>query len=464
VKDLPHLIAARESEIVECKESWNDDCLKALAALANTQGGTLLVGVADNGGVVGWFGDGKEQERVSSQITTLLQVHPISMTVLTENEKPVLAVQMVKAVSPVAMRGRYYRRVGNSSREVPAEELPRFLLERTGQSWDAVPGDFSIDAVADKTIADFKVLAKARLSRISPSDSVQTVLTNLRLTGADGRLLRAAVLLFGRDPQRLSTSAQVQIGHFKDDTTILNDRRVEGNLFDQLDQVTQALREYLFVRYEIPVEMGERRGVEALQREEIWEYPYDALREAVINALIHRDYTSTGRVQIRVYDDRLVITNPGGLPDGLTVNDLLQEPHESLPRNPILAQVFYYADLVEQWGSGTIRMIQACRIQKLPIPEFQSTPNSFTVTFHRGVPTDERLRRLGLIERQVKAVHFIRERGSISNAEYQSLTGVPRRTAARDLEQMEGRGVVTRSAQAGRSVRYALSVNVPNVP
>ena len=193
---------------------------------------------------------------------------------------------------------------------MPAEELPRFLLERTGQSWDAVPGDFGIEAMSGKTLEDFKVLAKLRLTKIAPSDSIKTMLNNLRLTNADGRLLRAAMLLFGRDPQRFSTSAQVQVGRFKDDATILNDRRVEGNLFEQLAEVTQVLREYLFVRYNIPSEMGERRGVEALQREEIWEYPYKALREAIINALIHRDYTSTGRVQIRVYIETPLILRP----------------------------------------------------------------------------------------------------------------------------------------------------------
>src|SRR5205823_1684926 len=81
MSDLPHLIAARESERIECKEVWDEDCLKVLAALANTQGGTLLVGVADNGRVVGWHGDGKEQERVSSQIVDKLHVHPLSIRV-----------------------------------------------------------------------------------------------------------------------------------------------------------------------------------------------------------------------------------------------------------------------------------------------------------------------------------------------------------------------------------------------
>jgi ATP-dependent DNA helicase RecG len=467
VVDLSALLAAPESETVECKEAWDDDALKALAALANTRGGTLLVGVADDRRrSPGWHGDGREQERISNQITSTLHVHPVSMTIESLHTTPVLAVQMSRAASPVGVRGRYYRRVGNSTREVPAEELPRFLLEHTGQSWDAIPGDFRLDDLAPRTLSDFKAMAQARLPAISPANSLQDMLNNLRLTAADGRLLRSALLLFGRDPQRLVPSAQIQIGRFKDDATILDDRRIEGNLLQQLEQVVQALRHYLFVRYEIPTGMGERTGVQAVQRDEIWEYPFGALREAVINALVHRDYTSTGRVQIRLCDDRVVITNPGGLPEGLTVGHLVQEPHPSLPRNPILAQVFYYANLVEQWGTGTIRMLRACQAQGLPPPEFESTPTQFSVTFRKDILTDERLRRMGLTARQVSALRYIRERGSISNSEHQALTGVARRTAARDLEDLENLGLVTRSAQTGRAVRYMLSTapNVPNVP
>jgi ATP-dependent DNA helicase RecG len=206
----------------------------------------------------------------------------------------------------------------------------------------------------------------------------------------------------------------------------------------------------------------------SLQRQEIWEYPLSAVREAILNALIHRDYTSTGRIQIRVYDDRMVITNPGGLPEGITVSDLLREPHGSLPRNPILAQVCYYARYVEQWGSGTIRMRNACRDQGLPDPEFESTPSTFTVTLRRDVFSDENLRRMGMNERQIRALHFVRQNGSISNSQYQSLTGVARRTAARDLEHLEAQGVLLRPVQAGRAVRYVLAThplkNGPNVP
>ena len=108
--------------------------MTALAALANTRGGTLRIGVRDNGSVLGWDGGGKEQEAISNQIVNSLHVHPASILVEHRGDKPILAIQMHRSASPVALRDRYYRRVGNSSRELPAEELPRFLLERIGQT------------------------------------------------------------------------------------------------------------------------------------------------------------------------------------------------------------------------------------------------------------------------------------------------------------------------------------------
>lgn len=284
----------------------------------------------------------------------------------------------------------------------------------------------------------------------------------------ESRIKRAALLLFGKDPQRLTPTAQVQIGRFKDEETILDDRQINGDLFSQISQVEQSLRNYFFVRYEFPTSREGHTGVEAMQREEVWEYPYRAVREAVINALIHRDYTSTGRVQIRVYDDRMVISNPGGLQAGLQVSDLLRAPHDSLPRNPILAQVCYYAGLVEQWGSGTIRMRNACRAQGLPDPIFQSTATSFSVTLRKDILWETRLQQAGLTDRQIEVMQYIRRNGSINNTEHQAITGVARRTAARDLEHLEAIGLLQRSGQLGRSVHYVLNsaseLNVPNVP
>jgi ATP-dependent DNA helicase RecG len=454
--DMAALLAAGETEAVERKESWNDDCLKALAALTNTRGGTLLVGVTDDGRVVGWQGDGKEQERISNQIVATLRILPLEIAVETHAGQPVLVIEMARAAAPVAVRGRYYRRVGNSTREVPEESLHRFLLERTGQFWDALPCDVGLDALDAKTIGDFKALAKPRLPELSPDDSIERILGNLKLLTSEGRLLRGAPLLFGQNRAvgYVALSAQVHMGRFKDPITIIDDKMFGGNLFQQLNAAMTQFRQYLQVRFEFHKQMGELSGLEAAQRIEIWDYPLDALREAVANALLHRDYTSASQTTVQVFDDSVVISNPGGLPDDLTVDDL-RRPHRSHPRNPSLAEAFYYASIIERWGSGTTRMAQLCRAQGLPEPEFVSTPYHFTVTFRKDPYTPERLRLLGLSERQAKAVQFARERGSISNAEYRDLTGVSDRTALRDLDGLVEAGVFTR-ASGGRQARYAL--------
>jgi ATP-dependent DNA helicase RecG len=456
MQELTALLTAPESEATERKESWGDDCLKVLAALANTRGGTLIVGVADDGHIVGWNGDGKEQERIANQIVTVLHVHPLSMTVETHVGRTALIIEMARAASPVAIRGRYYRRVGNSTRDVSEESLPRFLLERTGQSWDALPCEAQPDALDEKTVADFAVLAKPRLPDIGPSDGIERILGNLELLTPDGRLLRAAPLLFGRqrEPQRVAVSAQVHMGRFKDTVTIVDDKMFGGNLFVQLNAVMTQFRQYLQVRYEFHKEMGERSGLEAAQRIEIWDYPLDALREAVANALLHRDYTDTGQMMIQVFDDSVVISNPGGLPDDLTVEDL-RRPHRSHPRNPLLAQVFYYASLIERWGSGTTRMAQLCRAQGLPEPEFVTTPHTFVVTFRKDPYMPERLRQLGLRERQIQAVRFAQEPGSLSNADYRNLTGVSDETARQELRDLVAKGILHAQGK-GRTTRYVL--------
>ncbi|MEI6430613.1 MAG: ATP-binding protein [bacterium] len=215
-----------------------------------------------------------------------------------------------------------------------------------------------------------------------------------------------------------------------------------------------ALRTYLQVRYEFPSEAGEREGAAALQRVEVWEYPLTALREAVANALLHRDYTDTGRVMIRVYDDHILISSPGPLPEGLTVSDLSRDPHRSRLRNPLLAQAFFCAEIVERWGTGTTRMAQLCAAHGLPAPEFAEVSGEVWVTFHKDPYTDERLKAMGLSARQIQAVRYVQQHGSISNAEYRDLTKLKERTASSDLADLIKRDIFAKLQETGRGARY----------
>ena len=179
-----------------------------------------------------------------------------------------------------------------------------------------------------------------------------------------------------------------------------------------------------------------------LRRKEVWDYPLDALREAIINALIHRDYTDPSNVQIKIFDD--FIWNPGKLPEGISLEDLKKEMHPSKLRNPKIAQVFYYAGLIERWGKGMFKIVRLCLESGLPEPEFREEAGGFVVLLRKDIYTEDYLRKLGLNERQIKAVLYVKEKGSITNKEYQELFKVSRQTATRDLSELVKLGIFER--------------------
>jgi ATP-dependent DNA helicase RecG len=208
------------------------------------------------------------------------------------------------------------------------------------------------------------------------------------------------------------------------------------------------------VRYEFGEKPKKTEPLSAMQRTEIWDYPLKALREAVINALIHQDYFQTGfGIQIRFYDDCVVSTNPGGLPEGMTVDELRREGHHSLPRNTLLAQVFYFVELLEKWGTGTSRGITLCQNHGIPEPEFSAHPDWFSVTFAKDFYTIEKLRALGLSDRQIQAVRYVREQATITNKEYRELTGMSPRAALRELTDLCTREILVKQGTTGKKYR-----------
>lgn len=440
-----------ESEAIEYKQSWQEDCLKDLAAFANTRGGVLHVGVRDHGVICGWSGEGKDEEVISNKIVDTLGIHPRRIEIERHGGLCVLIIEMAQAAAPISVRGRYYRRVGNSTREIPEDERVRFLLERTGSSWDELPSSEGLEGVSESTVADFRVLAQERLPRLSPADTTTIIFEKLGLRGRDGLLKRGTFLLFGHSPQRIFRSTEVQVGRFQDDATILDERVITGNLFEQLSQTMEAIRNYVLVRYAVPTESAGRSVLEDLQRQELWEFPYAAVREAILNALVHRDYTRPGSIQVRVYNDRLSVRSPGGLIGGLTVSDLFQEPHDSLRRNPLLAEIMYYVKFVERWGTGTIRMKNACREQDAPDPQFESTEANFIVTLFKGGITA--VDRFPLNAAEYQFLEWAKTQRTFSVGDAIEILGLPRRRVTYIIQRLSLRKLLMPQG-VGRWRRY----------
>jgi len=262
----------------------------------------------------------------------------------------------------------------------------------------------------------------------------------------DGKLTNGAILLFGKDPQRHFINLCVRIGRFKTETTIIDDKWVKGNLFQQFEGTLNILRQYIGVRYEI----------KGIKREDIWDYPIPAIREAVLNALIHRDcFNIANFTVIKVYDDHIWFSNPGGLPEGITIEQL-KRPHQSCLRNPLIAKVFYLAGYIEQYGSGTVRMVEWMKEAGLPEPEYKEEMGGFSVYFYKDIYTEENLRKMGLNDRQIRAVMYVKEKGEITNKEYQKVCSTSERTASRDLADLVTKEVFEQIGTTGKGTSYRL--------
>lgn len=183
------------------------------------------------------------------------------------------------------------------------------------------------------------------------------------------------------------------------------------------------------------------------------EYPVAAMREMILNALVHRNYMGAP-IQIRVYDDKISIWNEGFLPEGLTL-EALKRSHSSRPRNPIIADVAFKGGLIDAWGRGTIKIIDTCKAAELPEPEMMQRDGGFLLTILKDTLNKEQLEKLGLNERQVKAIDYLKTKASITNKEYQSLFDVTDRTALRDLNDLLTKGLITKTGEK-KGTRYSL--------
>jgi ATP-dependent DNA helicase RecG len=275
----------------------------------------------------------------------------------------------------------------------------------------------------------------------------------------DGRrLTNAALLLFGSAPQRFHRTAEtkcVSCHGTEYRRPFASQQIYGGDLFEQADQARD------FVLAKLNRAVGTRAT--SITAPATYELPPDAVGEAIVNAIAHRDYYSHASVEIRLFADRLEVWNPGALPGNLTLADLSSD-HPSIPANPLIAESLYLTRYIEKAGSGTQRMIELCRDAGLPAPDFELRGGSFVLTLWRDWLTDEVLSGFELNERQLLAVAWIKKHGRITNTDYQKLASVAKRTAHRDLFEMLEKGVVDKLGTTGKGVSYRLAKGATKGP
>lgn len=427
-----------ESQTSEFKQIWKDEYLKTICAFANTDGGKLYIGIDDDGNIIGVEDTASILETLPNKINNRLGIIADVIAKSSEN-KSYIEIAVQKTFAPISYGGRFYQRSGSNTIELNGSNLTNFLLKRFGKTWDDVIEErFSIEEINLETIKKFKRLAKDRVPDIENENNVEELLRKLNLYDGE-HLKRAAVLLFAKNPQKYYIQSHSKIGKFLSETDVQSSEIIEGNLIDQVDTIMDILRlKYLkaYISYE------------GVHRREKLEYPYEALREAVINALIHRDYTNTTNLQIRVYDDKLVMYNGATLSDEVPVEKFSQ-PHQSKPYNPIMAMVFYKCGFIENWGKGTLNMIDECIKYGLPKPTFEYEWGSLKTTFYASKKVDEGINGglsgtiNGGLNGTIKEVYdYIQSHQGASAVDIENKLNIPLRTLQRWLKELKEKDLI----------------------
>jgi len=452
-KELKKLLVSGETETLEFKENFDRETIETAGAFANTKGGTILIGISDINKVKGVQVGRETLKNWANQISQSTEPRVIPEIELGEINKKRVTIINIKEfpIKPVSVKGRYFRRVGNSNRIMNMQEIAQMHFHSVGMSWDKLPA-------RDATIEDIDLGNVKRYVRkanetgrenIDENENPLQVLEKLELM-KEGKPTWAAILLFHKHPQRFLSQGVIHCGRFKEETIVIDDRMIEGTAIEQVDEAMNFIRKNINVRFVMT-------GRPA--REQIWDYPLEALREGIINAVCHRDYTIPSNTEVRIYDDMLIVWSPGGLPFGITIEDLYRL-HPSVLRNKGIASIFYDIGWIEQWGSGIYKMRNACVRAGLPEPQLEEY-QGFRVIFRKDIYTEEYLSKLDLNDRQIKAVMYVKEKGKITNKEYQDINNISRQMATIDLSILAKKEIFIRTGKAGKGIAYQLT-KLPN--
>lgn len=436
-----------EDQNTEFKESWRDEYLKWICGFANAQGGKIFIGKNDDGKVTGLKDSKKLLEEIPNKVKDILGII-VDIDLHKSKKGEFIEITVEPYPYPVNYKGQYYYRSGSTKQELKAAALDKFLLQKIGKRWDGVPvPKVSVKDLNQETFNFFRKRASKsqRINEESLKDSDEHLIENLQLKEGE-YLKRAAILLFHPTPESFIIGAYIKIGYFQTDDDLKFQDEIHGNLFEQIEKTIDLL----FTKY-IKAEIS----YEGINRVEKFEYPKEAIREALLNAIAHKDYSGGVPIQISVYGDKIIFWNEGRLPDKWTIKNLL-EKHASRPYNPDIANTLFRSGYIEAWGPATIKIIKECKHAGIPEPVFSYDSSDISLEFRKDIYNEKYLKSLNLNERQIKAVLYLKENGKINNSDYQNLNIVSRETATRDLKELIERQLIKPSGQKGAGAFYTL--------
>ena len=364
------MLPTTEDAKTEFKQSFSDDVIIALVAFANSKGGKVYVGMRDNGTVCGvslgkealqtWINEIKQKTEPSIiPDLEVIDVDGKQVVMLTVQEYP---------VKPVSTKGRYYVRQANSNHLMSAFEISNSILQTKNSSWDYYPciGKTLSDIDIEKVKKVMRVIAK-RNDRFNITDPME-FLRKYELIDDQNHISNGCYLMFCNDINILTT---IQMGHFASEIVIKDDYIVDSDIIEQVEEVMQFIRKHINKALIIVDTQTQN-----IQR---WDYPLDALREIVLNMIVHRDYRAKSESTIKIFSDHILFYNPGQLPDGITIEQLRQNNYVSKPYNKQIAKIFKEMGEIERFGTGVKRVCDMFIDYGLPKPEWLLTADGLVV-------------------------------------------------------------------------------------
>ena len=427
-KELEHIIAEGESEMLEFKQTFSKAVIETLVAFSNTRGGSVLIGVSDDKTIVGVSITSETVQKWMNEIkqNTSPAIFPI-IDILKFETKVVVKLQINEfPIKPIAYKDRYYARKQNSNHKLTIDEITALRLYSLSYSFDSYEVNSSFEQLDSTALAYFSHTVTHN-KRFHLSTNIKADLIKLGILKKE-KLTRAAELLFGLH------HTNIHIGRFKTETVIIDDLMIRKPLILAVDEAMNFIKKNIRVGFEF--------GGETTKRVEKWQYPLPAIREFLLNAIVHRDYNNPTDLIIKIFDDSLEITNPGKLMGDLTVKKILSGNYISIHRNKLLTEAFYLTGDIEKYGTGFGRINNW--LEDYPNLKFNIYDLNHFIQVKIETLSNDTLNDT-LNDRQQKIMALIAQNNSITIAKMAAACNTSILTIKRDLKKMQEQNIIKRN-------------------
>lgn len=424
----------------EYKSSFGDSVIETLVAFANSKGGQVFVGVDDDGKPVKNFSIREETvQQWINEIKNKTQpsIIPDAETVETDGHEAVVFSIKEFPVKPVSFKGRYYKRIQNSNHQLSLSEISNMHLQSFNTSWDSyATNEYTLEGVSLDKVNAF--IEKSNGFKEFPlQDDPLTVLYKFELI-KEPKITNACHLLFSKNDVFQAT---IELGRFSTPTSIKDGLTLRSDLFKEVDDVMNFIRKHINKEYIITGNP---------QREERWEYPLNAIREIIVNMIVHRDYMHYGDSSVKIFDDHIEFFNPGSLPESISIEQLVQGDYTSQARNKKVAFVFKEAGIIEKYGSGIKRIKNGFIDYGLEVPKFENFQHGFRViafskTVLKTVQETVLKTVLKIVEKSdIQILNLIKNNPKIIIKDIQEATGLSRRGVQWQIQKLKERDIIKR--------------------